>query len=82
MSNKPVAEVKFGRIRAAVWANEAEERTFYSVTFSRLYKDKDDQWKDSTSFSREDLPLLMKVADRAHSYLYEGRHQEPEEKDE
>ena len=82
MANKPVGEVKLGRIRAAVWANEGEGGPRYSVTFSRLFKDKDGNWKDSTSFSREDLPLLMKVADRAHTYLYEGHPEErAEEKD-
>ncbi len=80
MSNKPVAEVKLGRIRAAVWANEADEKTFYSVTFSRLYKDKDGNWKDSTSYSRDDLPLLIKAADRAHSWMYEGQAMEAAEK--
>jgi len=39
------------------------------VTVSRLYKDGDD-WKDSTSFGRDDLPLVAKVADQAHSYIF------------
>ena len=29
------------------------------------------QWKDSTSFGRDDLPLLAKVADRVHSWIFE-----------
>ncbi len=35
-----------------------------------LYKD-GDEWRGSASFTREDLPLLAKVADQVHSYLYE-----------
>jgi hypothetical protein len=68
--NTPVHEVKFGRVRAAVWANEGETGTWYSVTFSKLYKDREGKWQDSGSFSREDLPLLVKAADQAHDWLY------------
>ena len=69
--NRPVHELKMGRIRAAVWANEGEAGTTYSVTLSRLYKDEEGKWKDSTSFGRDDLPLVMKVCDLAHSWIFE-----------
>lgn len=50
-TNKPVHEIRLGRIRAAVWVNEGAKVVMYSVTFSRLYKDEaSDQWADSTSF--------------------------------
>ena len=41
------------------------------MTFSRLYKD-GNNWKDSTSFGRDDLPLLAKVADQAHTWIFEA----------
>jgi hypothetical protein len=40
------------------------------VTFARLYKDGDD-WKQTESFGRDDLPLVAKVADQAHTWIYE-----------
>ena len=79
MTNKPVNEFKVGRVRAAVWANESENGVWFSVSFSRLYKDKDGNWKDSTSFSRDDLPLLMKAADQAHTFLYQHAAEPAEE---
>jgi hypothetical protein len=39
------------------------------VTVSRLYKD-GDNWKDSNSFGRDDLPLVGKVCDQAHSWIF------------
>ena len=39
------------------------------MTVSRLYKDGDD-WRDSTSFGRDDLPLVGKVLDRAHTWIF------------
>ena len=65
---RPVHEVRLGRIRAAVWENDTKNGTRHNVTLSRLYRDGDD-WKDSTSFGRDDLLLLAKVADQAHSWI-------------
>jgi len=66
---RPVHEVRLGRIRAAIWENESQNGTRHNVTLSRLYKD-GDEWKDSTSFGRDDLPLVAKVADLAHSWIF------------
>ena len=71
-SNKPVHEVRLGRIRAAIWLNETENGPRYNVQISRLYKDQKDKWKDSTSFGREALPLVAKVADLAMVWIYEN----------
>lgn len=68
---KPVHEVRVGRIRAAVWENETKNGSLHNVTFSRLYRDDEGDWHDSTSFGRDDLPLLCKVADRVHSWIFD-----------
>ena len=68
-SNRPVHEVRLGRVRAAIWENESPNGTRHNVTLSRLYKDGDD-WKDSNSFGRDDLPLVAKVADLTHSWIF------------
>ena len=67
---KPQHEIRLGRIKAAIWANETENGTRHNVTVSRIYKD-GDQWKDSTSFGRDDLPLVAKVVDQAHSWIFD-----------
>lgn len=71
---RPVHEIRIGRIRAAVWVNETENGVRHNVTISRLYRDEQQgQWKDSTSFGRDDLPLVAKVADQAHSWIYQAQ---------
>lgn len=70
MANKPVHEVRLGSIKAAIWANDTQNGTRHNVTFARLYKD-GDAWKSSESFGRDDLPLVGKVADMAHSWIFE-----------
>ena len=67
--NRPVHEVRLGRIKAAIWENDTQNGTRHNVTVSRLYKD-GDAWKDSTSFGRDDLPLVAKVADLAHTWIF------------
>ena len=65
----PVHEVRLGRIKAAVWENTTENGVRHNVTICRLYKD-GTQWKDSASFGRDDLPLVIKVADQAHNWIF------------
>ena len=66
---KPVHEIRLGRIRAAIWANQTDNGLRHNVTVSRLYKD-GDNWKDSHSFGRDDLPLVGKVLDRCHDWIF------------
>ena len=69
--NTPVHEARLGRVRAAVWKNESAKGSWYSVTIAKLYKDEDGKWQDGHNFSREDLPLLIKVADEAYTWAYQ-----------
>lgn len=69
-NNQPVQVFKLGRIRAAIWANETREGdVWWNVKFSRLYKE-NDEWKDSDSYSRDDLPAVAKAADMAYSWIW------------
>lgn len=68
LKTKPIHEVRLGSIKAAVWRKETEVGVRYNVTFSRLYKD-NDQWKSTEFFGRDDLLVLGKVADQAHSWI-------------
>ena len=66
---RPVQEIRLGRIKAAIWENETPNGSRHNVTVSRLYRD-NDEWKDSTSFGRDDLPLVAKVVDQAHDWIF------------
>jgi hypothetical protein len=67
---RPVHEIRLGRIKAAIWANETDNGTRHNVTITRIYKD-GDEWKTSSSFGRDELPLVAKVADLAHSWIFQ-----------
>ena len=83
MAKRPVHEVRMGRVRAAIWENDTQNGTRHNVTFARLYRD-GEQWKDSSSFGRDDLPLVAKVADQVHTWIYQQSQSQsrPEGQDE
>lgn len=68
---KPVEEVRLGSIKAAIWKNGGEDQApRYNVTVCRLYRD-GDEWKTTDSFGRDDLLVLAKVLDIAHTRIFE-----------
>ena len=68
---QPVHEIRLGAVKATIWENETSVGTRHNVTVSRLYKDGDD-WKQTESFGRDDLPLLAKVVDQAHTWIFDS----------
>lgn len=67
----PVRTLRLGRIKAAVWENSSDQRAFFNVTFARTYMDADKKFRDTDSFGRDDLLLLAKLADQAHTFVCE-----------
>ena len=67
----PVKTLRLGRIKAAIWENASDRQTFYNVTFARGYMDEAKAWHDSDSFGRDDLLLVAKLADQAHTFIFE-----------
>jgi hypothetical protein len=74
--NRPVYAIRYGAVRAAIWRNVVDNgnasRPMYNVTFSRSYKD-GDEWKDSTSFGPDELLVLAKAANDAHTFIFGHR---------
>ena len=67
----PVKTFRLGRIKAAVWENEADQKKYFNVTFARTYVDEAKNYHDTDSFGRDDLPLVAKLADQAHTFIFE-----------
>ena len=69
--NPPVAKVSVGLQTASIFKNESEGRVFYNVSFDRRYRDSEGNWKSSSSYGRDDLLALAKLADLAHTKVLE-----------
>ena len=64
-----------GAIKATIWQNDTEAGVRHNATFSRRYKD-GDEWKSTSSFGRDDLLVLAKVADLAHTRIHQLQREE------
>ncbi len=75
-NNQPAHEIRLGAVKAAIWKNQGSHGIRHTVTVCRLYKD-GDQWGTTESFGRDDLLLLGKVLNLAHTWICEqGTHEE------
>lgn len=70
VANRPVHEIRLGKVKAAIWRKETEHGPRYSVVFGRIYRT-EQGWETSTSFGRDELPLVTRVSDLVHLWIYE-----------
>jgi hypothetical protein len=72
---RPVHEIRLGRVVAAIWENRTEQGDVrHNVTIAKIYK-QDEQWRETQSFGRDELPLAMKVLDQCHTWIFAQRQQ-------
>ncbi len=71
--NQPVHCIRYGAVKAAIWANNSLSGYFYHTSFQRVYKTPEGEWGTSDSFDDRDLPSLAKAASDAHSWIYEAK---------
>jgi len=85
-AKRPVHTIRYGAVRVAIWRNMVDlgnaSRPMYSTTFSRSYKDNQNQWQESGSFGLDDLLLLAKAADEAHTWIARQRTADVDKKGE
>lgn len=70
MSSAPVHVIRFGFIKCCIWRSATKAGERHSVSVTRLYRN-GDSWKESTRFGRDDLPVVAKVADLAHTWIFQ-----------
>ena len=71
-NNRPVHQIRLSAIRAAIWLNQSDKtgESWFTVTVSRSYRDKE-QLKDTTTFRRDDLPIVSKAIEMAYAWIWE-----------
>ncbi len=69
MSKAPAHVIRFGLIKGSIWKNQTRAGERYTVTVVRLFKN-GNHWTASTRFGRDDLPLVAKVCDLAHTWVF------------
>lgn len=64
--NRPFRKLYAGNIQVAIWQNEGKNSEFYTVTISRRFKDKNDEWQNSNSFRLNDIPKVIAALQEAY----------------
>ena len=68
MAKQPIHSIRFGYIKVNIWFNQTKSGDRHNVTVTRLYRD-GDLWRESQHFGRDDLLLLAKALDQAHTWI-------------
>ena len=84
-SAKPVKVFRLRGVSASVFQNHAkrEDRTvtFHKVSLQRTYKD-GDEFKKTTSFGRDDLPVCVHVMQQAWAFILDAESKRTSDEEE
>lgn len=70
-TNKPVYKVRCGNIEGSVWKNESSKEDygdFFTISMHRNYKDKDNNWKTTSTLRINDVPDVNLVLSKCFEY--------------
>ena len=75
---RPVAKFTAGQVSAAIWENEVTTKagkqvTMLKATVERRYRDRDGQWKSSSSFARNEIPLAIYCLRKSFEHIIESQ---------
>ena len=65
----PLKTFAAGDVSASIFRRDYNGRTFYSVSFTRWYRDKSGQNRYVNSFGLEDLGKVVTVAQQSDEYI-------------
>jgi len=75
-SGKNLPEKKFraGAVSATIWQNSGQRQdgslaSFNTISFERGYKDKQGNWKSTSSLRVADIPKAVVVLNKAYEYI-------------
>ncbi len=69
MSTEPIHVIRFGLIKCETHLRQTSAGDRFNVFITRLFRN-GEAWSESKQFGREDLPIVSKVADLAHTWIF------------
>ena len=69
MPSQVVHVLRFGLIKCSISRRQTSVGERHSISLVRLFRN-GDKWQESSRFGRDDLPLVAKLADLAHTWIY------------
>lgn len=78
-NTKPIQTLRDGSLKAAIWKNTGESGDFYSVQFTRTWKDEQGGCRVNDSFSGSELLRIARLANVAYDEITRQRAGQPDE---
>jgi len=72
----PAKKFRAGGIKANVWKNAGETGEYYTVSLERSYKDKQGNWKSTSTLRVNDIPRAALVLEEAFRFAVMHREGE------
>lgn len=71
-----IHEIRRGLIRVRIRVERKKKSPRYSLSVVRVYRN-GDQWKESSRFGRDDIPLMRLALDEAYGWILLQQSDEP-----
>jgi len=71
MSNGPAHKLRYSGVEVTVWANQGNDSTFYTLSVSSNYKDKEDNWKNSPNVKANRALVAAELLTQAWNWIRE-----------
>ena len=65
----PINVFRLEDVSASIFSRSYNGRTFYSISFSRSYKNASGEWRYTKNFDREDLGKIVTLCQQAAEYI-------------
>jgi hypothetical protein len=72
-STKPLQVFRHRNLSASVFVNQSKTGgTFLTVSLQRAYKDADDEYQHSSSFTRDEIPVARHLLAKAWDFILDA----------
>ncbi len=65
----PDKKFKAGGLTATVWKGISQKGTYFSVQLAKSYKDKENNWKTTSSLRENEVPKAVVLLQKAYEYV-------------
>lgn len=74
-ASPPLFRIRSGQVKVSVWKNEGEYGSLYSAKIASVYKDKNDEWQETSSIDSRDFLALAHALGEAHAEVLADKGQ-------
>ena len=68
-NQKPLHQIRIGAIRASIWEQQSGNTSFFTVSYSRSYRDRQGQWHSGHSYTEQYLSAIRDCTLEARKWM-------------